>query len=200
MPCSARKRATRLSAIASPVLPDTCFTASPTVPPRNGWPSMALPGCTPSGACASACRARSRARAMKSSFLATKSVSQLSSIIAASCPLVADSITTSPWEALRSPRLSALAMPFLRRISTALSMSPLASCRAALQSIIPAPVRARSSATIFAEIGSLIAQSLFGCVAGARWGTRVLAYRKPPSGARGPGTAAALLCQPGGRS
>ena len=56
-------------------------------------------------------------------------------------------------------RFSALAMPFFRRISDALSMSPPASSRARLQSIIPAPVRARSSLTSFGEIVTLAMSS-----------------------------------------
>ncbi len=47
----------------------------------------------------------------------------------------------------RPLRLAAEAWPFTRRISIALSMSPCASARAALQSMIPAPVRSRSSLT-----------------------------------------------------
>ncbi len=49
-------------------------------------------------------------------------------------------------------RFSALAIPFLRRISEALSKSPPDSSSARLQSIIPAPVRVRSSLTSLEEI------------------------------------------------
>ena len=44
------KCATRLSAIASPVLPEICLDRlARRCLPRNGWASIALPGCTPSG-------------------------------------------------------------------------------------------------------------------------------------------------------
>src|SRR5918994_2691574 len=61
----------------------------------------------------------------------------------------------SPWSAERSARPAAEARPFVRRISSALSMSPSASCSAFLQSIIPAPVRSRSSLTCFAVISAI---------------------------------------------
>src|SRR5712691_7922312 len=51
----------------------------------------------------------------------------------------------------RPLRLAADACPLTRRISIALSMSPPASARAALQSMIPAPVRSRSALTSVAE-------------------------------------------------
>ena len=60
-----------------------------------------------------------------------------------------------PCDAVRPARFSALAIPFLRRISPAFSMSPPASSSARLQSIMPAPVRARSSLTSFGEIVAL---------------------------------------------
>ena len=63
-----------------------------------------------------------------------------------------DVARTTPSAAPRSPRLAAFAWPFTRRISTALSTSPSASSSAALQSIIPAPVRSRSAFTSLAEI------------------------------------------------
>src|SRR5437867_1782231 len=51
-------------------------------------------------------------------------------------------------------------MPFSRRIRTAASMSPFASCRARLQSIIGAPVWSRSSLTSAAEISAIGAHLL----------------------------------------
>src|SRR5436305_13137835 len=51
-------------------------------------------------------------------------------------------------------------MPFSRRIRTAASMSPFASCRARLQSIIGAPVWSRSSLTSAAEISAIRAHLL----------------------------------------
>src|SRR6185312_14084393 len=53
---------------------------------------------------------------------------------------------------MRPAFLAAWARPFLRSASTAVSMLPFASLRAFLQSIIPAPVRSRSSLTIWAVI------------------------------------------------
>src|SRR5512147_2497364 len=57
-----------------------------------------------------------------------------------------------PCEAVRPERVSAFAMPDLRSTSTALSMSPEASVRAFLHSIIPAPVFSRSVLTSSAVI------------------------------------------------
>src|SRR5438876_8111676 len=61
-----------------------------------------------------------------------------------------------PSDALRPARLSALAAPFVRSTSTAFSRSPDVSSRAFLQSIMPAPVRARSAATSLAGISFTI--------------------------------------------
>ena len=61
----------------------------------------------------------------------------------------------------RSARFAALAMPFSRRRTTAASMSPFVSCSARLQSIIPVPVRSRSSRTSWAEISAAIYCLLF---------------------------------------
>ena len=56
---------------------------------------------------------------------------------------------------MRPLRFAAWAWPFTRRISTALSTSPPASVRAALQSIIPAPVRSRRAFTSLALISTV---------------------------------------------
>ena len=56
-------------------------------------------------------------------------------------------------------RLAALAAPFARRRSIAFSRSPSVSWRALLQSIIPAPVRSRSSFTCAALI-AIVSQSV----------------------------------------
>ena len=84
------------------------------------------------------------------SFLATKSVSELTSAIAPVLP--AARMPMSPSAAMRPAFLAAFDSPFLRSQSTAASRSPLLSVRAALQSIIPAPVLSRSSFTRLAEI------------------------------------------------
>src|SRR5690606_10224300 len=57
-----------------------------------------------------------------------------------------------PSAATRLAFLSALARPDLRSASAAASMSPLFSVRAFLHSIMPAPVRSRSSLTMDAVI------------------------------------------------
>jgi hypothetical protein len=53
---------------------------------------------------------------------------------------------------VRPAFLSALEIPFLRSQSTASTMSPPVSISAALQSIMPAPVKSRSSLTCAAEM------------------------------------------------
>src|SRR5262245_55024215 len=78
---------------------------------------------------------------MKSAFLATKSVSQLSS--SSAWPEWA----TRPLAVVRPARLPTSLAPLMRRNSTALSKSPAASSSAFLQSIIPAPVSSRSFLT-----------------------------------------------------
>ncbi len=58
----------------------------------------------------------------------------------------------TPSLAARPARLAASARPLVRSEVVAASMSPPASSRAFLQSIIPAPVLSRSSLTSFAGI------------------------------------------------
>src|SRR5256884_2559156 len=65
-----------------------------------------------------------------------------------------------PSDASRPARLSALAAPLVRSTSTAFSRSPAVSSSAFLQSIMPAPVRARSSATSFAGMSFTVAMLL----------------------------------------
>jgi hypothetical protein len=95
------------------------------------------------------CCARLSASFWNSSLRDTKSVSEFSSRSTAWRPSGLVRLTMRPSEAVRSTRLSAFAMPFLRRFSAARSMSPFASSSAFLQSIMPAPVRWRSSEIIF---------------------------------------------------
>src|SRR6516225_4850344 len=89
------------------------------------------------------------------SFLATKSVSQFSSTRTPAC-VPSSSAVTSPLPAVRVARLVTSLAPLRRRISTAASRSPLASVRAFLQSIIPAPVCSRSRFTSAAEIFAML--------------------------------------------
>src|SRR5579872_1504387 len=102
-----------------------------------------------------------RTKAWKSSFRATKSVSELTSTTAPVAPRVLT--PTSPSAATRLAFLAAAASPFLRSQSTAPSMSPLVWPSACLQSIIPAPVFSRNSLTSAAVI-SAIASILSQCI------------------------------------
>src|SRR6185437_2039902 len=91
-------------------------------------------------------------KARKSCSRATKSVSQLTSTIAAARPSAARSTAMTPSAAIRVAFLSALARPCLRMSSAAASRSPPVSTRAFLHSIMPAPVRSRSCLTVSAEM------------------------------------------------
>src|SRR5690606_14747157 len=121
------------------------------------------------------------ANAAKFSSLATKSVSELTSTIAARLPSVA--ITTRPSAATRPDFFSALAWPAFRRYSTAASMSPPVSASAFLQSIMPAPVRSRSSFTCDALIGISLSRSNT-VINRHRWRAAVASTR-PRGAARG---------------
>ena len=92
----------------------------------------------------------------KSSALATKSVSQLISTIATALPSSLTLTPIIPSAAIRPDFLSALAKPDLRIFSMANSMSPSASTKALLHSIIPEAVLSRNSFTIAALILILI--------------------------------------------
>ena len=75
-----------------------------------------------------------------SSFLATKSVSQVREIKVPVFPSSLTLVTTTPSLVSRSALEAETFCPFFLRISIAFSKSPSASVRAFLQSIIPAPV------------------------------------------------------------
>src|SRR5215813_2631485 len=72
----------------------------------------------------------------------------------------------SPSAATRPALFAAFDKPFLRSQSMALSMSPLTSVSAILQSIMPAPVLSRSSFTRLAVI--VVMDRSFGLIAGLR--------------------------------
>ncbi|MPM24889.1 hypothetical protein SDC9_71377 [bioreactor metagenome] len=91
-------------------------------------------------------------RALNSSFAATKSVSQLTSTTEPNFISSEMYVVTIPSAAILPAFLAAAASPFSLNTSIALSMSPLVSLRAFLQSIIPAPVLSLSSLTIPAVI------------------------------------------------
>ncbi len=92
---------------------------------------------------------------MKSSFFATKSVSELTSTIAPVVPAAPMLIATTPSAAIRDAAFVALLPSLTRRISSAFAMSPPASASAFLHSIIGASVLSRSSFTIEAVISAI---------------------------------------------
>ncbi len=120
---------------SSTALPDGIFAA---------WIAASEPSV------ASAVLAMAAVSAWKSGLRATKSVSELSSIMTARVPSVATA--TRPSAATRPAFLAALARPLVRSQSMAASISPPVSVNADLQSIMPAPVWSRSSFTIPAVI------------------------------------------------
>ena len=91
--------------------------------------------------------------AKKLSFLVTKSVSQLSSTNEPTLPLAW--AATTPSAVTRLAALPALLPSLTRNNSSALSMSPSASVKAFLHSIMGASVLARSSATMLAVIATI---------------------------------------------
>ena len=121
----------------------TAARASSTVSPEGSL--AALSASASVAPAARAAWATASAKPLKLSSLATKSVSELTSTSTALPPSWA--LTMRPSAATRLAFLSALARPDLRSASAAASMSPPASVSAFLHSIMPAPVRSRSSLT-----------------------------------------------------
>src|SRR5690606_35372066 len=147
----------------SPILEISAARPSSTVSPEASLASFSDSMSVPSTG--SAASATALVKATKLSSLATKSVSELISTRTALPPLWA--VETRPSAVTRLAFLSALASPDLRRASAAASMSPLLSVSAFLHSIIPAPVRSRSSLTIEAVIAAMLMLNLeYGCRAG----------------------------------
>ena len=89
------------------------------------------------------------------SFLATKSVSALTSTTTAFLWSSVNAVATIPSAAIRPAFLAAPASPFSLRNSTALSISPSVAASAFLQSIIPAPVISLKSFTIAAVTAAI---------------------------------------------
>ena len=81
------------------------------------------------------------------SFLATKSVSALTSTTTPVCLSSESFVKETPSAAILPAFFSAPARPCSLRKSTALSISPSVAARAFLQAIIPAPVMSRNSLT-----------------------------------------------------
>ena len=109
----------------------------------------------------SATDAISRAAFWNVSFLETKSVSAFSSITTPVLPSALSMPATRPSAAARSDLLAALAKPLVRNQSLEASISPPFSCKAFLQSIMPAPVNSRRSLTSAAVISAMVSSFNF---------------------------------------
>jgi hypothetical protein len=148
MPAAERwKRSKRRTTMFSLITAIFSCTSWPTVTEGcfvKGWSASAA---SVAGAAVATCSAMSFTSAWKSGVLATKSVSQLTSTMTPTLASAEIQAPTAPSAAVRPAFFAAAARPFLRRISRAASMSPLASTSADLQSIIPAPVSSRSLRT-----------------------------------------------------
>ena len=127
---------------------------SSTVGPKPACDSgNAASAATSAGSLEAISSATALAKARKSSFFDTKSVSQLTSTRAAAP--AAEPTATTPSAVMRDEALPALLPSLTRRISSARSMSPSASVRAFLHSIIGASVLARSAPTMLAVIAGI---------------------------------------------
>src|SRR6478672_7620094 len=142
-------RAMRRTWTFSPTLAIRPERASSTVPP-----SMLAAFSASMSATFNAAWPTASANARKPASLATKSVSELISTRTALLPDCA--IAMRPSAAMRLAFLSALAKPVLRSQSAADSMLPSFSVSAFLHSIMPAPVRSRSSLTCVAVISAMV--------------------------------------------
>ena len=141
------KRLNRRSDMFSPILPTRSDRVCSTdLPLRSSDDSAA----TSAGFCLMIVSAHVLVKSMKSGFFETKSVSQLASNSTPLPPSI--TATTRPSAAMRPPTLVALLPSFTRMISSARTMSPLASANAFLHSIIGASVFDRRPLTIAAVI------------------------------------------------
>jgi hypothetical protein len=131
--------------MCSPIVATASVTAFSTVLPSG---SFAFSTFSSLPSVLSAAVATLRTRAWNCSLRETKSVSELSSTMAARLPPSATAIR--PSAATRPAFFAALARPLVLSQSIAASMSPFVSVSAVLQSIMPAPVFSRSSFTICA--------------------------------------------------
>src|SRR5688572_8221348 len=128
-----------------------------TLPPGSCNADSSVTSC---GLRAATISARDFEKATKSSFLATKSVSQFSSTNAPTFASADSQAPTTPSAATRLAALLALAPLLMRSSSSAFLRSPPASASAFLHSIIPRPVSSRSSFTSPALISAMLANSL----------------------------------------
>src|SRR5690606_19434242 len=145
-------RAKRRTLMFSPIRPTSAVRTDSTVPPPIGSADSAA---TSAGSRLATRLASSRENARKSSFFATKSVSQLTSTIAPSLRSSDCQMPTTPSAVTRAAALLALLPSLTRRISSARPMSPSASASAFLHSIIGASVFSRSSFTMLAVISAI---------------------------------------------
>jgi len=155
----ASTRAKRRIDMFSPILPTSAVRVDSTVPSPIGSADRAA---TSAGFLPATSSAQPCTSARKSSFLATKSVSQFTSMIEPSLPSAEMLIPTTPSAATRVAALEALLPSLTRRISSALPMSPAASVSAFLHSIIGASVFSRSSLTMLAVISAMLAPEYLG--------------------------------------
>ena len=141
----------------SPIFAIFAVRVSPTVEPSKG---IALNFSISSLSAVNASCAMPSTKATNSSFFAAKSVSMLTSTIAAVFPSAEKAILTRPSAAVLPAFFAAFARPFSLRYSIALSMSASTSTSAFLQSIMPAPVLSRSSFTIAAVTFAIFLSSI----------------------------------------
>ena len=131
----------------SPIFPDASAIVVSIVFPST---SIAFAASKSAGLFAATASHTLFTNATNSAFFATKSVSELTSTIAATFPLIAKA--DNPSAAILSAFLADFAIPFSLNQSNDASMSPSHASNAFLQSIIPAPVFSRNSFTNFALI------------------------------------------------
>ena len=136
----------------SPILAIIAFNFSSTVCPASAAHGSAKKASTFAADVTLACAATSLTYCWKTSFFATKSVSEFTSTIDALLPSSDTSTATIPSAAIRPDFLAAFAKPFSRSHSTAASISPSVFVSAFLQSIMPAPVISLNSFTCEAVI------------------------------------------------
>src|SRR5712692_8830382 len=134
------------------IRPKSALSASSTVAPPKG---SAFSAARSTGLRFATSCAREAANFWKSSVLATKSVSQLTSTIAPAFASGATYTATTPSAAVRAAARDALLPSLMRRSSSALAELPSASTSAFLHSIIGASVLSRRSLTMLAVISAI---------------------------------------------
>ena len=138
----------------SPILPIKPLRTSSKVGPKPSWLYDKAPiASTLAGLLSTINLAAACAMAKKLSFLVTKSVSQLTSNRAPLLP--ARKLVTTPSAVTRLEALPALLPNLTRNNSSALAMSPSASVKAFLHSIMGASVLPLNSATMLAVIAAM---------------------------------------------